>query len=112
MAETDVIHFKFEVFGKVQGVFFRKKTKEVCDKNGVTGWVLNTPQGTVQGQIECSGESVTTIKNWLTTIGSPKSKIERCIFVEEKELSERVFKKFSIIRDKKEISKRIFKVDD
>ena len=40
---------EYEVFGKVQGVFFRKYTKKEADKLKLTGWVMNTEKGTVVG---------------------------------------------------------------
>jgi len=40
---------QFEVFGKVQGVFFRKYTKEKADSLGIRGYVFNHDSGTVQG---------------------------------------------------------------
>lgn len=40
------IEIRFE--GKVQGVWFRKHTKECADKAGVFGNVRNTPDGSVQ----------------------------------------------------------------
>ena len=40
---------EYEVFGKVQGVFFRKYTKKEADKLKLTGWVMNTDKGTVVG---------------------------------------------------------------
>lgn len=45
---------EIEVFGKVQGVFFRASTLNEAKKLGLTGWVKNTSQGTVL--IECQGE--------------------------------------------------------
>jgi len=43
---------KFEVSGRVQGVFFRKSTKEKADELGIWGWVRNTARGTVEGEFE------------------------------------------------------------
>ena len=37
-----------KVFGKVQGVFFRAFTKEKAELLGISGWVRNLPDGTVQ----------------------------------------------------------------
>ncbi|XP_003375286.1 putative kinase domain protein [Trichinella spiralis] len=42
----------FEVFGKVQGVFFRKSTVEKAKDLGLVGWCQNTKTGTVIGQVE------------------------------------------------------------
>ncbi|EPY81353.1 hypothetical protein CB1_000743084 [Camelus ferus] len=53
MAEGDtLISVDYEVFGKVQGVFFRKYTQAEGKKLGLVGWVQNTDQGTVQGQLQ------------------------------------------------------------
>ncbi|CAH2084955.1 unnamed protein product [Euphydryas editha] len=42
----------FEVFGRVQGVFFRKYTKQQADKLDLKGWCRNTSRGTVEGQMQ------------------------------------------------------------
>ncbi|KAJ7345010.1 hypothetical protein JRQ81_000960 [Phrynocephalus forsythii] len=53
MAEGDgLVSVDYEVFGKVQGVFFRKYTQAEGKKLGLVGWVQNTDDGTVQGQIQ------------------------------------------------------------
>ena len=36
------------VHGYVQGVFFRDTTRRVAGARGITGWVRNRPDGTVQ----------------------------------------------------------------
>ena len=40
--------------GKVQGVFFRAKAKEIAKVNKITGWIRNTADGKVEACI--SGE--------------------------------------------------------
>lgn len=43
------------MIGKVQGVWFRKSTKEMADKLGVSGYVRNRQDGSVH--IEAEGET-------------------------------------------------------
>ena len=35
----------FKVYGRVQGVFFRKFTKKIAEENSVCGWIQNDPSG-------------------------------------------------------------------
>ncbi|KAH6601526.1 hypothetical protein BASA50_001564 [Batrachochytrium salamandrivorans] len=53
-----LISASFEVFGRVQGVFFRKYTKEYADALGLVGWVRNTSTGTVVGTAQGPNESI------------------------------------------------------
>ncbi|XP_067288518.1 acylphosphatase-2 isoform X3 [Pseudorasbora parva] len=76
----------FEVFGNVQGVCFRMYTEEEGKKLGVTGWVKNTRQGTVVGQVQGPPEKVTEMKYWLSNVGSPSSRIDRAQFSNERDI--------------------------
>ena len=53
---------KFEVFGKVQGVFFRASTQEFANSIGIRGWVQNTQRSTVIGEGEGNAEQVDKFK--------------------------------------------------
>jgi len=44
--------------GRVQGVFFRANTRRFAEENGVTGWVKNLPDGTVEAVFEGDKEAV------------------------------------------------------
>ena len=44
------LHVKIE--GTVQGVFFREKTKEKAIELGLTGWIKNNPDGSVEAVFE------------------------------------------------------------
>ena len=46
------------VSGQVQGVFFRASTRDEARRLGVTGWVRNQPDGTVQAEAQGSAEAV------------------------------------------------------
>lgn len=40
------------VHGLVQGVFFRDSTRRLAQRQGVTGWVANRPDGAVEAVFE------------------------------------------------------------
>ena len=52
------------VRGLVQGVAFRHYTAEAAARNGVTGWVINLPDGSVQGCFEGEEENVHAQVQW------------------------------------------------
>ena len=73
----------FEIFGTVQGVFFRKYTQQEATKLKLVGWVKNTGSGTVQGHMEGHKSDIAKMKSWLQHKGSPKSKITQANFSNE-----------------------------
>jgi acylphosphatase len=46
------------VSGKVQGVFFRSRTRDAAVRLGLAGWVANLPDGRVEAVLEGSRDSV------------------------------------------------------
>ncbi|CAE7564642.1 ACYP2 [Symbiodinium microadriaticum] len=90
--------FDFEIFGKVQKVYFRKHTQEAATKLNLHGWVKNTKRGTVIGTAQGTQESVDELKKWLTTVGSPHSRIDRAEFKNERTIAELDFDGFDIDR--------------
>jgi acylphosphatase len=46
------------VHGQVQGVFFRETARRRAQTAGVTGWVANRPDGTVEGVFEGDRDAV------------------------------------------------------
>uniref|UniRef100_A0A8C5RVQ3 Acylphosphatase n=1 Tax=Laticauda laticaudata TaxID=8630 RepID=A0A8C5RVQ3_LATLA len=99
MAEgSGLISVDYEVFGKVQGVFFRKHTQAQGKKLGLVGWVQNTDYGTVQGQIQGPLIKVRQLQEWLQKTGSPKSHIDRAEFHNEKKIVHLEHSDFCIIK--------------
>ncbi|XP_046966035.1 acylphosphatase-1-like [Vanessa cardui] len=88
----------FEVFGKVQGVYFRKYTQKKAIDLGLKGWVMNTAQGTVIGQLQGQQGAIQDMKQWLQKVGSPKSKIEKADFRNEGAINSCAFRTFEIRR--------------
>mmetsp|Transcript_22840 Transcript_22840/g.34414 ORF Transcript_22840/g.34414 Transcript_22840/m.34414 type:complete len:120 (-) Transcript_22840:336-695(-) len=90
----------FEIFGKVQGVFFRKYTKQTADNLGIVGWVRNTRTGTVKGHAQGALEPIEHFREWLTNTGSPRSRIDDTYFSKLQEISEFTHSTFEIRRTK------------
>jgi acylphosphatase len=42
----------------VQRVYFRKYTQQKAQQLGLVGWVMNTPQGTVVGEVQGHSQRV------------------------------------------------------
>ncbi|XP_045757211.1 acylphosphatase-1 isoform X1 [Mirounga angustirostris] len=99
MAEGDtLISVDYEIFGKVQGVFFRKYTQAEGKKLGLVGWVQNTDEGTVQGQLQGPISKVRHMQEWLETRGSPKSHIDGANFRNEKVIVKLDYSDFQIVK--------------
>ncbi|XP_058511143.1 acylphosphatase-1 isoform X1 [Ochotona princeps] len=99
MAEGDtLVSVDYEVFGKVQGVFFRKYTQAEGKKLGLVGWVQNTERGTVQGQLQGPISKVHLMQQWLETKGSPKSHIDKANFNNERAISKLDYSDFQIVK--------------
>ncbi|XP_032688135.1 acylphosphatase-1-like [Odontomachus brunneus] len=93
---SKLVALDFEVFGIVQGVFFRKYTQKRGQELGLTGWCRNTPDGTVAGHLQGEKRQVEEMKHWLRHTGSPQSRIDKAEFRNEKEISELSLSKFEI----------------
>ncbi|XP_053653750.1 acylphosphatase-2 isoform X1 [Cherax quadricarinatus] len=96
MAAATLLAVDFEVFGLVQGVFFRKYTQKRAKELNLRGWCMNTDRGTVVGQMEGQSDMVSIMKDWLKKTGSPSSRIDKVEFKNEREIQDYTFKNFSI----------------
>jgi acylphosphatase len=88
MKRTSVI-----VHGRVQGVAFRHHTCQRALELGVTGWVRNLPDGSVEGLFEGDGAAVATLVEWCRS-GPPAAQVQRLDLSEENYTGE--FDRFSI----------------
>ncbi len=86
------------MFGTVQGVFFRKYTKQQATELNLVGWVQNTERDTVEGYMEGEKSNIDQMKNWLQTTGSPRSKITKVQFTNEKSIRKLTGNTFDIRR--------------
>lgn len=53
-----------KVTGRVQGVFFRAETKGLAVRLGLSGWVRNLPDGTVEAVFEGERSRVEEAVEW------------------------------------------------
>ncbi len=63
---------KFKVEGVVQGVFFRKYTQEKARELGLSGWVRNCSDASVEVLAFGSDQDLMALEKWLWQ-GSPQS---------------------------------------
>jgi len=59
-----IISKQIQVFGKVQGVFFRASTKECADSLGLKGWVRNEPDGSVMIGVSGNVKDIEKLEAW------------------------------------------------
>ena len=64
------------VHGRVQGVAFRHYTCLRAQELGVTGWVRNLADGSVEGLFEGNGPAVQALVEWCRS-GPPAAMVER-----------------------------------
>jgi len=68
--------YKFIIFGKVQGVFYRKFVSQSTMKKQLEGYIKNLSDGTVEVVVVLFDEDVEPFKKILND-GSPASVVER-----------------------------------
>ena len=66
------------ISGRVQGVWFRESMRSEAENLGVTGWVCNRADGSVEAVIQGSTQAVDTLLEWAQT-GPPMAHVERVI---------------------------------
>ena len=64
------------VRGRVQGVFFRSSTQREAKRLGLTGWVKNLADGTVEVVAEGEDEALRELLGWLQR-GPTAARVER-----------------------------------
>ncbi|WP_236138595.1 acylphosphatase [Mongoliitalea daihaiensis] len=88
-----MINRRIQVYGKVQGVFFRKSTYEKALDLRIKGWVKNEADGSVSVEIEGELHGILAMSSWLKS-GPPLSKVTN-IKIEEQE--EQGYEDFKIL---------------
>jgi acylphosphatase len=79
------------VHGSVQGVFFRDSCRRVAESAGVTGWVRNRADGTVEGVFEGEPDAVDRVVAWCR-LGPPRAGVSHVDVRDEPVEGERGFR--------------------
>jgi acylphosphatase len=82
----------FLVSGRVQGVFFRTATEDTARRLGLTGWVRNLADGSVE-LVACGAEAkLMELERWLWQ-GPPRARVAQ---VRSLEVELQTFSDFSV----------------
>ena len=84
------IRRRIVVEGEVQGVFYRSTCRREAQARGVTGWVSNRPDGTVEAVFEGEPDAVEALIAWARH-GPPAAWVSRVEVMEEEPEGERSF---------------------
>ena len=64
------------IHGRVQGVWFRESMRAEALRLNVTGWVRNTPDGTVEAVVQGEDAAVDALIEWAHR-GPPQARVDR-----------------------------------
>ena len=81
--EPEQIRRRVVVHGRVQGVFFRDTVRRMASERGVSGWVRNRPDGTVEAVFEGATDAVESMVRFAHQ--GPRGADVEAVEVEEEE---------------------------
>ena len=61
---TERVTRRLQIRGRVQGVWYRESMRQEAARLGVTGWVRNRPDGSVEAVVQGRAEAVDAITEW------------------------------------------------
>jgi acylphosphatase len=67
---------RLRIHGRVQGVWFRESMRSEALRLNVTGWVRNTPDGTVEAVVQGDEAAVDALIEWAHR-GPSQARVER-----------------------------------
>jgi len=67
--------------GRVQGVWFRESMRREAERLGVTGWVRNAPDGSVEAVVQGPEAAVDMLIAWAHA-GPPQARVERIVLTD------------------------------
>jgi acylphosphatase len=73
---TDKVTRRLSITGLVQGVWYRESMRREAQRLGVTGWVRNRADGSVEAVVQGSAGAVEAIQRWAKQ-GPDEARVER-----------------------------------
>lgn len=64
-----------QITGRVQGVWFRESMRKEAEQLGVTGWVRNRPDGSVEAVVQGTSAAVDALVVWARR-GPPLARVD------------------------------------
>lgn len=64
------------IYGKVQGVWFRETTRQKAEELGITGWVRNLTDGSVEAQFHGDATTLAAMVSWCHR-GPPLARVDK-----------------------------------
>jgi acylphosphatase len=64
------------IHGRVQGVWYRESMRLKAEQLGITGWVRNREDGTVEAVVQGDHETVSAMLDW-ARVGPPQARVTR-----------------------------------
>lgn len=69
------------IVGRVQGVWFRESMRSEAERLGVTGWVRNAPDGSVEAVVQGPDAAVDALVAWAHG-GPPQARVDRVVLTD------------------------------
>jgi acylphosphatase len=78
MDESKLSCVEIQVFGLVQGVFFRASTQQRAQELGLSGWVRNRADGSVQIKAKGKDKNINELIQWCRSGGPRAARVDEC----------------------------------
>ena len=73
---TERVTRRLSIAGLVQGVWYRESMRREAERLGITGWVRNRADGSVEAVVQGSVDAVDAIQRWAGK-GPDQARVER-----------------------------------